>query len=372
MHLPTHLFFRPGWFSLSICLSNQLPHLDEEKRGELVTDEEVEDGVDDAVQKGQRSGHDVQPLDALERAQIHSHPNLLRCNCDVPHHVVRGVEDQEHGGGRSHHPDGPLERGGPALHRPLLNVEQVRDPAGESTQRQEGQDVAGQGEPQAVNKAVDVSLQAGEVLAPRPVVLPQVLDHDQQQGRHLHVDHQPAEPRHHQRPPPLQQLVVPCRVPHQQEAVHAQPQHEEDGGVEVDVQDVAVDDAHDGTLNGLVVGVDVGEVRQRAEEHEVRDGQVEEVNMAAVPRRQAKYVTKYHQQVPGQTQAELYAVQGRQEIFLQNNIDLCTINHLQKREGGEEQRRKGGREQQKVPGTRSAEFSKVQALLSGINEFGTR
>lgn len=81
-------------------------------------------------------------------------------------------------------------------------------------------------------------------------------------------------------------------------------------------------------------------MRQRAEEHEVRDGQVEEVDMAALPHRQAKYVTKHNQQVPGKTQAELHNVQRWQEVLLQDNIDFCTIKHLQRRKGGQTQRRK--------------------------------
>lgn len=287
------------------------------------------------MQKGQRSGQDVQSLDVPERARLRSGPNVRGGDPDVPHHVVRGVEDQEHGGGRSHHPDRPLEGGGPPLQGPFLETEQVRYLVGETAQRQEREDVAGQGEPQAVNKDVHVSLQAGEVIALFPVALPQVLDHQHYHGRHLDVDHQPAERGHRERRPPVLQPVVPRRVPDQQEAVHAQQNHEEDGGVEVDVQDVAVDDAQKGTVYGLVVAVDVGEVRQGAEENEVRDGQVEEVNVAALPRRQAEYVTKHNQQVPRETQAELQAVQGRQEVLLQNIIDFCTIKCLKGRKKGE-------------------------------------
>lgn len=326
--------FLSGSFSLSVCFSDHLPDLDAQQDGELVADQEVEDGVDDAVQKGQRSGQDVQSLDVPERARLHSGPNLRGGDSDVPHHVVRGVEDQEHGCGRSHHPDRPLEGGGPTLQGPFLETEQVRYLVGETAQHQEREDVPGQGEPQAVNKAVDVSLQAGEVLALSPVAPLQVLDHQHYHGRHLDVDHQPAEHGHHERRPPVLQPVVPRWVPDQQEAVHAQQNHEEDGGVEVDVQDVAVDDAQKGIAYGLVVVVDVGKVRQGAEENEVRDGQVEEVNMAALPRRQAEYVTKHNQQVPWETQAELQAVQGRQEVLLQNIIDFCTIKCLKRREEG--------------------------------------
>lgn len=93
--------------------------------------------------------------------------------------------------------------------------------------------------------------------------------------------------------------------------------------------------------------------------------------MAALPHWQAKYITKYNQQVPGETQAELHAVQERQEVLLQNNIDFCTIKHLQRTEDWEKQRRKGWREQQEVQVTHSAKFKKVQALLFDINECRT-
>lgn len=314
-----------GEFSLSICFSNQLPYLNGQEDGELVADEEVEDRVDDAVQKGQGSGEDVRSLDVLECARLHSGPNLRGGDSDVPHQVVGGVEEQEHGRSRSHQPDRPLEGGGPAPQGPLLDVEQVGDLAGEPAQRQERQDVPSECEPQAVDEDVHVPSQAGEVLALPPVAQPQVLDHQHDHGRHLHVDQQPAEPRHHQRRPPVQQAVVPRRVPHQQEAVHAQPDHEEDGGVEVDVEDVAVEDAQDGVVHGLAVGVDVGKVRQRAEENKVRDGQVEDVNVAALPDRQTEYVSEHDQQVPRETQAELQTIQGRQEVLLQDIVYFCAI-----------------------------------------------
>lgn len=48
---------------------------------------------------------------------------------------------------------------------------------------------------------------------------------------------------------------------------------------------------------------------QCAEENKVRDCQVEEVNIVALPLRQTKYVTKYNQEVSRETNAELDAIE---------------------------------------------------------------
>lgn len=114
-------------------------------------------------------------------------------------------------------------------------------------------------------------------------------------------------------------------MPYEQEAVHAQPNHKEDGRVKIDMQDIAVDNANIGIGLWLVICIEVWKVWQCAEENKVRDCQVEEVNIAALPLRQTKYVTKYNQEVSSETNAELDAIGWWQKVLLQHVIYLCTI-----------------------------------------------
>ena len=81
---------------------------------------------------------------------------------------------------------------------------------------------------------------------------------------------------------------------HKQVTVHAQQNHEEDGRVKIDMQDIAVDHTSSGHCFRLAIGIEVGETWQRAEENKVGYCQVEEVNVAALPCLQTKYVTKYN------------------------------------------------------------------------------
>lgn len=129
--------------------------------------------------------------------------------------------------------------------------------------------------------------------------------------------------------------MVSHRVLYEQEAIHADPNHEEDGGVKVDVQDVAVYDANKGVVDGLLVCVQVGEVWQSAEENKVGDGQAEDVNVAALPLLQAKYVAKHDDEVAGEADAELERVERRQVVSLQHFVCVCGVDHLPKRKGEE-------------------------------------
>lgn len=114
---------------------------------------------------------------------------------------------------------------------------------------------------------------------------------------------------------------------YEQEAVHAKPDHKQDGRVKIDMQYVAVDNASSGTGLWLVICIQVGEAWQCAEENEVRDRQAEEVNIAALPLWQTKYVTKYNQKVAKETNAELDAIKGWQVVPLQHIINLCAVEH---------------------------------------------
>ena len=214
---------------------------------------------------------------------------------------------------------------------PFLDTEQTRYLVGETAHGKQGKDVTGQGEPHAVSKRVNVSFQAGKVHAATPVSTLQVLDHQRDQWSHLHVDGQPAQPRHEQGRPGPQQEVAPHRVLDEQEAVHAEPDHEEDGGVEIDVQDVAVDDTSVRTGFRLVVCIEVGEAWQRAEENEVGHRQVEEVNVAALPDWQAKYIAEHDQEVARETDAELNCIEWGQIIPLQPVNQQGAIQCLEKR-----------------------------------------
>lgn len=124
----------------------------------------------------------------------------------------------------------------------------------------------------------------------------------------MDVDRQPGQARHDQGRPRPEQVVVPKWMFYEQEAVHAQPNHEEDGGVKVHVQDVAVD--HAGIRTGflLVICVQVGEARQRAQEDEVRHCQVHEVNVEALPLWQTEHVAQHDYQITKETDAELQTV----------------------------------------------------------------
>lgn len=89
----------------------------------------------------------------------------------------------------------------------------------------------------------------------------------------------------------------------------------------------------------MVICIEVREAWQCAKENKVRDCQVEEVNVAAVPLGQTKNVTKYNQKVARESNTELNAIRRCQVVPLQHVIYLCTIEHLVKR-GGEERRQR--------------------------------
>jgi len=74
------------------------------------------------------------------------------------------------------------------------------------------------------------------------------------------------------------------------------------------MQEIAVDNTSGGTGLRSVICIEVGEAWQCAEEKKVRDGQAEEVDIAALPLWQTKYVAKYNQKVAGETNAELNAI----------------------------------------------------------------
>lgn len=74
------------------------------------------------------------------------------------------------------------------------------------------------------------------------------------------------------------------------------------------MQDIAVDNATIGTLLWLVICIEVREAWKCAEENKVRDCQVEEVNIAALPLLQTKYIAKYNQKVARETNAELDSI----------------------------------------------------------------
>lgn len=316
------------------------------------------------MQERQRPGHDVQAFDVRPRAELQLRPQLPGSDPDVPHDVVGGVEHQEHSRGQGHHPEGTSEQRRLALQRPLS--EQAWDLAGEGDQRQQREDVAGHRQPQAVRQRVHVSPQAGKVLAAHPVPPLQVLDHQRDHGSHLGVDGQPGEARDQQGRLLPQQVVVPRRVLDQQEAVHAQPRHEENGGVEVDMQDVAVDDARVGPGLRLVVSVQVGEAWQRAQEGQVRHGQVEEVNVAALPLLQAEDVAEHDQEVPEEAEAELEDVERRQEVPLQQEVDLRAVLHLSARTATVAQEGRKVNMDWTCVQWNSAEFPRAERLIPSV------
>lgn len=102
--------------------------------------------------------------------------------------------------------------------------------------------------------------------------------------------------------------MVPCWVFYEQEPVHAEPNHKQDGGVKVDVQNIAIDEANVDVGFLEVIGIKVGEAWQRAEKNEVRDSQVEQVNVTTLPLLQAKKVTQNNQKVARKTDAELESI----------------------------------------------------------------
>lgn len=69
--------------------------------------------------------------------------------------------------------------------------------------------------------------------------------------------------------------MVPCWMLYQQEPIHAEPNHEKDGGVKVDMQNIAIDKANVDIGLLEVIGIKIGEAWQRAEKNKVRDSQVE-------------------------------------------------------------------------------------------------
>lgn len=228
-----------GRFSALPQPSTELPKIGEEEVPELVAHQEVEHRVDDAVQESQRPRQDIQTFDVHPRALLFR-PQLPRGYPYVSQYMVGSVKDQEHGRGRGHDPEGAFVQRRLALLSPL--PEQARDFEGEGAQGQQRENVAGHGQPQAVRHRIDVALQTGKVLATCPVTLPQVLDHQRYHGSHFNVDDEPGERRYEQGRSLLQEEVVSHGMLDEQKAVHAQPHHEENGRVEVDVQEVAVDD----------------------------------------------------------------------------------------------------------------------------------
>lgn len=59
-----------AWLSLLLCLPEKLSDFSKKGLLEFFTNKEVEDGVDGAMQEGQRSGQDVKALYVLPDAQV--------------------------------------------------------------------------------------------------------------------------------------------------------------------------------------------------------------------------------------------------------------------------------------------------------------
>lgn len=114
----------------------------------------------------------------------------------------------------------------------------------------------------------------------------------------------------------------------EQETVHADPDHEEDGGVKIGVQDVAVYDANVRIGDSGVICIKVRELWQSAEEKQVRERQVKDVNITALPLLQAEYVAQYNQQVEGETNAELYCIKWSQVVLLHRFNYHCAVEWL--------------------------------------------
>lgn len=87
---------RSGWFSSMLGFAAHVSDFGNEKLSELVSHEKVEDRVNDAVQKRQRSGQDVHGFDVILGRTVNLGPRLLRCDSDVSKNVIRGVDDEEH------------------------------------------------------------------------------------------------------------------------------------------------------------------------------------------------------------------------------------------------------------------------------------
>lgn len=140
------------------------------------------------MQEGQRSGQDVQALYILPRAQLQAGPGLPRYYPDISQNMVGSVENQKHDGGRCRDPERPLERRCPALHRPFLDTEQMCNLVGETAKSEQREKVTGQGQPQAVAQCIDVSAEAGEILAATPVSALKVADHQRYHWCDFHID----------------------------------------------------------------------------------------------------------------------------------------------------------------------------------------
>lgn len=127
---------------------------------------------------------------------------------------------------------------------------------------------------------------------------------------------------------------------YEQKAVHAKQYHEEDGRVKIDMQDIAVQNTNKGRgLCFLSICIEVRETWQRAEENKVGQCQAEDVNIAALPLWQTKYVAKYNQKVAKETNTELDGIRWCQVVLLQHVIYLCTIESLRREKQIEKTRR---------------------------------
>lgn len=77
--------------------------------------------------------------------------------------------------------------------------------------------------------------------------------------------------------------MVPHWILYEQEAVHAEPNHKEYGGVKIYMQDVAVDNTNIEIALFFVIWIKVAEAWQCGEENKVWNRKTEEVNIAALP-----------------------------------------------------------------------------------------
>ena len=100
--------------------------------------------------------------------------------------------------------------------------------------------------------------------------------------------------------------------------IHANESKEEDAGVEVGVKHVSVAYAEHISIGPFLVGVTLYQHGKGAQESEVRDGKVKEIDIAAVPVLHAEDVAEHHGDGPKHSENELDAVKCGEVVLLQD------------------------------------------------------
>lgn len=105
------------------------------------------------------------------------------------------------------------------------------------------------------------------------------------------------------------------RVIHEQVAINADASEEENAGVEVGVKHVSVADAEHVSVCPCVKGITLYQQGQCAQESKVRDGEVKEIDVTAVPVLQTEEVAENHKAIPEDSHNELDPVKNGKVVF---------------------------------------------------------